>query len=370
MVEDPFWVETNLTCTIYDGKEIFQSGIYNFFKSYQWWDDLEQGPLNRRAWVMQARFLSTRILHFASSQVFWECLENRSSEMFPIAVPKVALPFWSDDSQKLKQIFFRAQRDDKWPEKLLIQWEVFISAYSRCGLSKEDDKLVAIHGVQQLLSKATGDTLVAGLWRSKLIQELCWTRLGSDDVFRNFSPQNWRAPTWSWAAKNLNMHPGNMRYHVGCPELQTHVAIEAVDIDAFGSGQLQRASLTLRGKLLDAAFIIQGQSGRRNDTEFICGGLSRKGNSLVSDGFELTLDDCNHVLPFREELVCLAMFSCKCTRLWNKLIPTSHLFALALRPYDLEKGEYERVGLLEIQGSCSDFYVTNESNAECNLVLV
>jgi hypothetical protein len=35
--------------------------------------DVEKGELNQRAWVLQERFLSPRIIHFASAQTYWEC---------------------------------------------------------------------------------------------------------------------------------------------------------------------------------------------------------------------------------------------------------------------------------------------------------
>jgi hypothetical protein len=35
--------------------------------------DVDEAPLNTRAWVMQERFLSTRTIHFAANQMYWEC---------------------------------------------------------------------------------------------------------------------------------------------------------------------------------------------------------------------------------------------------------------------------------------------------------
>lgn len=131
-----------------DGDVLCLTRIYQLFPCDQWETDLEGGPLNQRAWVMQERFLSTRVLHFATSQVFWECLENSSGELFPNAVPKMAQPNWFLDSQWLKRAFFQTPRDDKWEENRYRAWQVFVRAYSRCGLSRESDKLVAINGVQ------------------------------------------------------------------------------------------------------------------------------------------------------------------------------------------------------------------------------
>lgn len=35
--------------------------------------DVELGPLNQRGWVLQERALSRRMIHYTSSQMYWEC---------------------------------------------------------------------------------------------------------------------------------------------------------------------------------------------------------------------------------------------------------------------------------------------------------
>ena len=35
-----------------------------------------EAPLNKRAWVMQERVLSRRIIHFSDEQIYWECGEG------------------------------------------------------------------------------------------------------------------------------------------------------------------------------------------------------------------------------------------------------------------------------------------------------
>lgn len=39
-------------------------------------DDVENGALNQRGWVLQERVLSSRTIYFAESQVYWECGEG------------------------------------------------------------------------------------------------------------------------------------------------------------------------------------------------------------------------------------------------------------------------------------------------------
>jgi hypothetical protein len=52
-----------------------QPGLYDFIRQSLFDDGVLDAPLNCRAWVVQERVLSPRIIHFGKSQIFWECLE-------------------------------------------------------------------------------------------------------------------------------------------------------------------------------------------------------------------------------------------------------------------------------------------------------
>jgi hypothetical protein len=45
-------------------------------------------PLLKRGWIVQERLLATRILHFGTQQVFWECHESRCCETHPFSVER------------------------------------------------------------------------------------------------------------------------------------------------------------------------------------------------------------------------------------------------------------------------------------------
>lgn len=53
-----------------------------------WKDNVDGAPLNSRAWVVQERLLSSRIVHFGAEQVFWECQELAACESFPAGLPR------------------------------------------------------------------------------------------------------------------------------------------------------------------------------------------------------------------------------------------------------------------------------------------
>lgn len=55
-----------------------------------WSDSVAESPLNQRAWVLQERYLSPRIIHFGESQILWECRSLECCETFPHGIPEVA----------------------------------------------------------------------------------------------------------------------------------------------------------------------------------------------------------------------------------------------------------------------------------------
>ena len=62
-------------------------GKYFICDGLIWQDNIVNAPLNQRAWVVQERLLSPRILHFGRDQIAWECRELEACETFPIGLP-------------------------------------------------------------------------------------------------------------------------------------------------------------------------------------------------------------------------------------------------------------------------------------------
>ncbi|KAF2669949.1 HET-domain-containing protein [Microthyrium microscopicum] len=347
VVECPFYTTPELELQIgWDGRVLSSpQGTLMVYPRDQWERDVEHAPLNRRAWVMQERFLSTRVLHFSDSQVFWECPKNTASEVFPDEIPITGRPIWYFDSHQLKRVFFQAGREDGWADRVYFWWQVFVRGYSRCGLSKDDDKLVAIHGIGKVISRAIGDELVGGLWQKRLIQELCWRRhLGYEEkeTYTSLYPSHWRAPSWSWASTNVAMHPSNMRHHERCANLRRNATVEAIDVVANGSGQLERAVLRIRGKLI---------------------------NGSKWDNVKL---DCPSLDPESTDgIFCLVMISCSCNVLplrEDETEPSWFCEGLALRVIDGDR--YERIGVVEVSPRPGIISPENEAEGQQIITIV
>ncbi|KAJ8132454.1 hypothetical protein O1611_g1178 [Lasiodiplodia mahajangana] len=142
---------------------------------------------NTRAWTMQERSLSTRMVHFCRNKMFFECRGCLQSEE-------------NEPTQESDTI-----NSTLWPrgasvsfEELYQHWQLFVGEYSSRNLTVSTDKLPAIQSVAEEMVAVTERKYIrfAGMWKDKLQRELLWNvsfgKAKRLDV--------WRAPSWSWAA--------------------------------------------------------------------------------------------------------------------------------------------------------------------------
>jgi hypothetical protein len=67
-------------------------GSYRFGRQDVYTKDIDEAPLNSRAWVCQKRLLSRRIIHLCRRQLFWECHETLACESYPDGLSEWAYP--------------------------------------------------------------------------------------------------------------------------------------------------------------------------------------------------------------------------------------------------------------------------------------
>src|SRR5437764_1121155 len=94
-------------------------------------------------------------------------------------------------------------------DTVLELWSKIVNEYTRCGLTRPIDKLVAISGLAQLFQEETGDQYLAGMWKSRLLECLNWAK-ASDNCWTirrcAVMPSKARryheyiSPSFSWAA--------------------------------------------------------------------------------------------------------------------------------------------------------------------------
>lgn len=154
-------------------------------------------PLNRRAWALQERILSSRVLIYGCWQMYWQCQSQQncdggSTEYFSCSIARLSVP-----NSLLTQYTSRRGNISKETENMLwTGWEDIVCEYTRRGLTKPSDKLPALSGIATRYQKATGDTYYAGIWKASLLKGLKWHLYEPE----NDRPSIYRAPTWSWAS--------------------------------------------------------------------------------------------------------------------------------------------------------------------------
>lgn len=141
--------------------------------------------LMTRAWALQEKLLPTRTVHVGIRGALWECRSSIGIEGLPRlitdAVSHLGLGTLVSDLEEGVQF------------KKLDLWDRVVQAYSRANLTHGRDKLPALSGIAQRISKRMECEYLAGMWKDETFDaQLCWCSFGS-------SPRpKWRAPTWSW----------------------------------------------------------------------------------------------------------------------------------------------------------------------------
>ncbi|KAK4243759.1 HET-domain-containing protein [Corynascus novoguineensis] len=320
--------------------------LYGLYPGTFDWISAKKDRLRRRAWVVQERFLSRRTLHLAQGQVFWECDEGPACETYPTGYPAAVFdenrlerwPGFGPDFSIRRARFSR----ELWPE--------IVRRYTRGRLTRETDMLVAIGGLARIMTEhfggggdgeEGGNQYVAGLWRERLEEQLCWSYAGPvRGRGRRIVP--YTAPTWSWAS----LKGAEIAARIGCSQSELFVEVCDVRLTPYSSsgqpdayGQLADATLRLRCRLLCPGSEIPGR-GVRFDFS----------NKIIFCNTELDIQFGQKPLLYRSYYflpVCRSPG------------PIRELEGLLLEPTWQKQGQYRRVGYFWVPwGAPSDDFQT------------
>ncbi|KAI4703473.1 hypothetical protein J4E89_010049 [Alternaria sp. Ai002NY15] len=182
--------------------------------------DIAASILSTRGWAAQERMLAPRVLHYTQRQMIWECTNGMVSEASGIQVmdyPPIPRHFPALRKRRLQCFFEEAlsvasnhfptsERAPKNDVQLLLQaWHECIDEYSVRDLTMPSDKLHAVAGIATLLNKYSEmGHYLAGIWSTRLADNLAWRK------HKGYlsHPENYRAPSWSWASLD-----GRVRFH-------------------------------------------------------------------------------------------------------------------------------------------------------------
>ncbi|KAL5323084.1 hypothetical protein ACEPPN_007612 [Leptodophora sp. 'Broadleaf-Isolate-01'] len=175
-------------------------------------------PLLKRAWVFQEQILSSRNIHFASGELYFECksfvtcectgwTERSFSHQWETRWRKSHAVLQGKHNLTLPESALRKRRRDlpkpnPIPRKAaeFEAYRALIESYTCLEITNPHDRLPALSGI----TSGRKDVYLAGLWKSILLESLHWYPLSRSyspsGRIMAYRPNGYRAPTWSWAS--------------------------------------------------------------------------------------------------------------------------------------------------------------------------
>jgi hypothetical protein len=311
------------------------AGDYYLVECSFWIHDVDRAPLNTRGWVLQERLLAPRILHFGSNQLYWQCGLDALCEMYPKDVGKHRLgggptAYTARDLRAFVQVLELIKESPTMLSDLITMeeayqpWRTLITAYSEMNLTKGDDKLIAIQALAQTMQDAVKDRYVAGLWESRLVEDMMWrVAPGVRERARTSRPQDWRAPTWSWASVDggtvvkaalTGRYAGHKQFDGTSLIHNLYPTVNGLGDST--TGQLRSASLKLKGCLLEsiqqpliATPVIQEQTGVMSHLSSTFESLDKSVLNIWPDEFDWSVNGhFEYVIPRKTKFLLVGRY--------------------------------------------------------------
>jgi hypothetical protein len=233
--------QSKLACIdlIYPDQETIRLFLQPNKENNGYYSDSCDGPLHLRAWTLQERLLSRRILGFASNQMYWECRGHKLQK--------------ESGYRSTSPGHLTLLRPFEVNEDLMRLWHRLVEEYSERHLSDPRDKLVALEGLVERFRATSADTCVAGLWRRHLLDDLLWRPYPGGSYSR---PPVYRSPSWSWASID-----GPVWYHERKEwRNMSHAVVEEINVESERP-EIRPDYIIVQGSLLDIPLPIEPPQG-------------------------------------------------------------------------------------------------------------
>ncbi|KAL8721178.1 MAG: hypothetical protein Q9181_007763 [Wetmoreana brouardii] len=327
------------------------------------------GPLMKRAWTLQERELSNRILHFSRDDLLWECKTMKGSLDMPY------LPYRAYDSDPANRLLYDNARKSIDPKDPSFEfrkcWFNTVEDYTQRKITYGKDKLIAISGLAHRYHRDGRGHYAAGLWQADMPSALLWRvyqyppnltqAVNASPRLPPRRPETYRAPSWSWASVDGHVTYDSQKlesearyggiwleddgshtteaseYDFGAfrvLDVQTTSGGDSNVIDIQGiTSQTEPMGAVIGGQLVlrgDVATVLMDEttsSIARNGLDSTCTWLRTKDGDVVGG---LLADVQSEVEPY-EELVCVQ-------------IRKEHTDAVVAMPTDLSNVNYGQIG--------------------------
>lgn len=301
--------------------------------------------LESRAWCFQERVLSSRILHYSMSQLYWEC-----DYCFEAEEPKLSFGVSKGFSQIYSSAFAarRLDLDVKNNVDLIMIW-CYHSLEDYCGrkLTYSSDRLPAISSIARLFNLQLRSEYVAGVFATEMHVGLAWAVQNPLPHPENVAQSHF--PSFSWVAhaeSRIRWHRFNFRDRVHTCFFE-HAEISRRSQDLYGA--VESAKLTIRGRFIEISLQTSGTQegfpkwggGDIVATCQVCGILEGGSQSQIGHAW---LD----FLGFESQN---AIF----LELYSETDPTSLIRCIGILLYPASTTTYRRFGIAKVSMYTDEF---------------
>lgn len=162
-------------------------------------------PIHSRAWTFQEMMLPRRLLSFNSQELTWECETLRQCECGQIEFEDPVKGQFPELGRAAYRKYARVMTEERYYGResgnrgfvgFHPYWRrILVPEYTRRALSKDSDRLIALHAIASDVQSGLHDRYLAGLWEGDLVSHLRW-----ESVDHQCLPADNQSPSWSWAS--------------------------------------------------------------------------------------------------------------------------------------------------------------------------
>jgi hypothetical protein len=202
-------------------------------------------PLDCRAWALQERFMSNRLLVFSQIQVFFMCGKSFGSDGGTIERLEY-MSLVGNGGDLMRPSGLMSLNNELWssmnPTEIRRSWIQIVKDFSTRKLSNPEDKLPAVSSIAAYSAGFNKDDKYhAGLWSSTLLEDLSWHKPSGKSLDRS---KVWRCPSWSFMSVDgeisfFDHHHLNFHSLVEVQECTTKPASTEAPFGRVESGHLK-----------------------------------------------------------------------------------------------------------------------------------